>query len=829
MALPESIALDEEFRYVHEPMVGDAGPIRFLGESVVIEGLRDRIRHSDGGSFLVTGFRGAGKTTAVLRTLDVVEALEPDTLDYLAVVLNVARPVTLDQLLFEVVRRLFEALIDTKILEDLSPDVRRALVLAYARTSLSFKETRSEAIERAQTLGLGAGGSPAPIIGALKPTLGFSRKRTDSMAMEASFLAYSHGDVEHDFIRILDLLNRPQAPPSGRWRRMLWRLRGARRKPWRGRVVVVLDELDKLSGSDEGWRTVGELLTGLKNILTTRDAHFIFVGGPELHDAAILDAARGNSVYESVFAHEAYVPCLWGAGDDLLEQVLAPGAVDEDDRTVLRDYLDYKSRGIPRLLLRELNDLVRWSDEQPRLWIDAATASRIAFYADLQRVLREFIERSEEEEMFTLPIDVDRWRLGTYYLTDSILRHRRGDFSTSEIVGHVDGGTGGWFSAVSAERVERLVDHLVASGIVRVTWDPSTGTLIEDARQERRYELEPRVRRQLSSLIRDDARIRAELSDDGRIPEGADVAQDFGTVHGGRYVLRDIVGRGGTGTVYRADDALLRRQVAIKLLEAEALRSDDRMRSRFRREAEVASRLEHAGIVSTHEIFEEDDGRLGIVMEMVEGTNLRELIPLPVTEAVEIALVLLDALDYLQSAGMARIDLKPDNVIVRDRTRPIIVDLGLVKSTDASATGFDTREHLPAGTTGPMIGTPSYMSPEQVRGEPVDIRSDIHALGLLLFEMIAGDRAYDAETMVRVLYQIIQEDVDVGRLDVSPELRAVVSRATEREADERYQSPADMRAALLACPEATGTSLTDDAQAPPDRALPPSDRAGAGR
>ena len=160
MTLPGRIDLVDGFQYVHEPLLDDSGPIPFLGEQSAIAGLRDRIRNSRGGSFLVTGFRGAGKTTAVLRTLEQVEAMEPDTLDYLPVVLNVARPVGLDELLFEVVRRLFEALIDRGILDGLAPDVRDQLVLSYARTSLSFKETRSETNDRGATIGLDGGSIP---------------------------------------------------------------------------------------------------------------------------------------------------------------------------------------------------------------------------------------------------------------------------------------------------------------------------------------------------------------------------------------------------------------------------------------------------------------------------------------------------------------------------------------------------------------------------------------------------------------------------------------------------------------------------------------------
>ena len=232
------------------------------------------------------------------------------------------------------------------------------------------------------------------------------------MATEASFLAYSHGDVEHDFVRIIELLNREPEPPASRWRKLRWRLRGGARPAWQGRVVVVLDELDKLTATEEGRLVLPKLLAELKNILTTRHVHFVFVGGPDLHDAAILDATRGNSVYESVFACHLYVPCLWNATDVLLDAVIPESAITDSQRSLLRGYLDYKARGVPRLLLRELNELVRFQEEGVHLQVDAAMESRIVFYARLQTALDDFLGRPEDEDMFTLAIDRDRWRLG---------------------------------------------------------------------------------------------------------------------------------------------------------------------------------------------------------------------------------------------------------------------------------------------------------------------------------------------------------------------------------------------------------------------------------
>ena len=837
MALPERIDLVQGFHYVHEPMTDDSGPIPFLGEPHAVDGLRDRIRNSRGGSFLVTGFRGAGKTTAVLRTLEEVEAMEPDTLDYLPVVLNVARPVTLDELLFEVVRRLFEALIDKRILDGLAPDVRDALVLAYARTSLAFKETRSETTETGGTLGLEGGTLP------LAPKLGLSRSRSRSKATEAAFLAYSHGDVEHDFLRILDLLNRPQPPPASRWRRMAWRMRGGARGTWQGRVVVVLDELDKLTG-DEGERTVMTLLSGLKNILTTSHVHFIFVGGPELHDASMIDASRGNSVFESVFAYRLYVPCLWKASAKLLEAVLEPGSVTEEQHDVLRDFLDYKARGIPRLLLQQVNELVRWDgDGRAYLHIDKPAAARIAFYARLQRAVNDFVGPPDEEDMFTLAIDRDRWRLGAHYITDAILRRRRRPFTLSEILTQTDGSAGEWLRSASPEKVQELMDHLVGHGICRVAWDPNTGTLIGGARQERTYEVDSGVRRELSSLAKEDARERgiqfampeppppppvappapppvaapssppdAAPPPPQPSPQPPSPAQptsaampapptpwsdtdELGTLQAGRYHLVEIIGQGGMGTVYRARDAMLARDVAIKVLEISYLRDDETMRARFRREAEIASSLDHPGIVTTYESLVEPDGRMGIVMELVEGRSLRVAMPLEPPRAVEIAGRILDALAYLAGRGMVRVDLKPDNIILRDSGIPVIVDLGLVKPLQSGTREFATSAGL-------AVGTPAYMSPEQVQAEPIDIRSDLHALGLVLAEMLSGEQAYTGDDPYAVMFKIIHEDVDTSRLDVSGELRQVIARATRRNPGDRFATPEEMRAALEATPEA---------------------------
>jgi serine/threonine-protein kinase len=421
--------------------------------------------------------------------------------------------------------------------------------------------------------------------------------------------------------------------------------------------------------------------------------------------------------------------------------------------------------------------------------------------------VNDFTGRPDEEDVFTLAIDRDRWRLGAYYITDWILRRRQGEFAVSEIMGAQEGTAGEWLKRASPAKLQELIDHFVQAGILRVARDPGTGTIIGDAPQERTYEIDPGVRRELSSLARNSVRERGDLSPapppvPGVEEPGASTSpwadsDELGTVRHGRYQLEEVIGRGGMGTVYRARDQALERDVAVKMLEAAHLREDETARARFRREADLAASLSHPSIVSTYEAFEEPDGRLAIVMELVKGASLRELVPLAPDTAVRLAATLLDALAYMGQRGMVRVDLKPENIIVKADGRPVIVDLGLVK-TIAADDKFDTL--IPEGP--PItIGTPSYMSPEQVRQDPLDIRSDLHALGLVLFEMITGEQAFTADSAMAVLFKVLNDEVDTSKLPVSGELRHVIARATAKNPADRFQSPSEMRAALLATPE----------------------------
>ncbi|GAA2588403.1 hypothetical protein GCM10010411_21620 [Actinomadura fulvescens] len=804
---------------MHEPLAAGEDALPPLGNEELAAELRSRVVHSRGGTFLVTGFRGVGKSTLVLRTLqEITERSAPGEL-VLPVSLSVARSTTTERLLFAMVRRIFETLSDSGVLDRLPPETGQSLLLAYMRTSLSFKETQSDARERSAALDLGAGtgaGAKA-LVNAVTPKINLTVRNTRSLATEAAFLAYSETDVEHDLMRIVSLINQdaPLLPrPRSRLRR-LWPW--PRPAPSRLRLVVVLDEVDKLTVDEAGREAVENLLSGTKNVLTMAGAHFLIVAGPDLHDRALSDAARGNGVYESVFGWHMYVPCSWDAPDRLLADVVEPGAeVDPDELQRLIHYLRFKARGVPRRLLQEFNRFVRWEGDRPYLRVDEENAKRVAFFARLEGVLRRFFERGGHERLFPVAIDEDRWRLGGYYVVDRVLQSDGAPFSAGEILREGDDDAAfDPLLRISRRNVDRLLDHLADEGVLEVAREfNSSATMIGDvpSAQDKVYRLAAEVRRSLFGIAmrHESERGAMEISLAGPRPSPRPAesrgeltesrSEWIPAAHqprllAGRYELRESIGQGGMGSVWHAYDRLYARMVAVKMLLPH-LTDQPLMVARARREAELAVRLRHPQIVESYDVVDGADGTPAIVMELLDGPTLRDLVtdrgPLAAAEVVRLLHRLTGALEYLAEQGIVRLDLKPQNVIMPRPDWPVIVDLGIARVMD---------DNTPI-THGGVIGTPRYMSPEQVRGETPDPRTDLYALGLVAYFCLAGEHPWAGKhDMAAIFHEVLNGTPDLSGLPVSPSLRRALSRALEPDRERRTPDARALREDLEATPE----------------------------
>jgi serine/threonine protein kinase len=269
----------------------------------------------------------------------------------------------------------------------------------------------------------------------------------------------------------------------------------------------------------------------------------------------------------------------------------------------------------------------------------------------------------------------------------------------------------------------------------------------------------------------------------------------IGRTIGGRYQIEELLGQGGMSAVYKATDPNLRRVVAVKIIHPH-LSGDQEFVRRFEEEAAAVAQLRHPNIIQVHD-FSHDGPTYFIVFEFVPGESLQAWLKrlnasgrqMDHQEAAQIAADVADALNYAHEQGLVHRDVKPANVIINVRSQPILMDFGIAKIVGGT-------QHT---ATGAVLGTARYMSPEQIKGEGVDARSDIYSLGVMLFEMVSGRPPFEAESAMTLMMMHMQDPVpDVG--EIRPEVPAalvnVITKALSKDPDHRFRTAAEFATAL---------------------------------
>ncbi len=279
----------------------------------------------------------------------------------------------------------------------------------------------------------------------------------------------------------------------------------------------------------------------------------------------------------------------------------------------------------------------------------------------------------------------------------------------------------------------------------------------------------------------------------------------------GRYRIGSLVGRGGMAEVYEGYDTRLGRTVAIKLLKSD-LANDPSFEAKFRGEAQASAKMAHPSIVRIYDAGEEEatdsNGNLVktpfIIMELVKGKLLRELIhqgQLDISRSIKFIIGILNALEVSHRSGVIHRDIKPANVMIAENDAVKVMDFGIARAvSDNSAT---------QASTGGIVGTAQYFSPEQARGEAVDARTDLYSTGVILYELLAGRPPFKGESAVSIAYQHVSEQAPLPsefNPQVTAELNAVVMRAMAKDRDDRFQSAEEFREHLLAAQ--AGTPIT---------------------
>jgi len=269
----------------------------------------------------------------------------------------------------------------------------------------------------------------------------------------------------------------------------------------------------------------------------------------------------------------------------------------------------------------------------------------------------------------------------------------------------------------------------------------------------------------------------------------------------GPYEILSPLGSGGMGEVYRGRDSRLGRDVALKVIPGETSHDSERIR-RFEQEARAAGTLSHPNVCAVYDLGSHD-GSPFVVMELLEGETLRRLLQgggIPLRKALGYLAQAAEGLAAAHAKGIVHRDLKPENLFVTRNGRVKVLDFGLAKLTDVGAPAAGpTAETTPAGTLtspGAILGTTAYLSPEQIRGEPADARADVFALGVVLFEILAGRRPFEGRTSADIMSAILSEEaapLATVRPDAPPQLAWLVRRCLAKDPDRRVQTSLDVR------------------------------------
>jgi serine/threonine protein kinase/Cdc6-like AAA superfamily ATPase len=772
-----TIRLSPDFKFVHEPL-GESQTSQFIGRSNQINRLADRIVFSNGGAFLITGYRGVGKTSFVKQVIKEVKSqLSEFDIHVIDVWMNLARPMDSSELMHHIVRGFYDRLKSENLLEDLNENFREDLLSAYQRTSynISQKTTRS----KATSIGL----SKTLSAQLMKIGASLSREEGRQEEQEMAFLGYDDKAAEYDVIRLFSSMAQGFILEENRG--ALDRFMGVRR-PNEAlkqdiKVIVIFDEMDKLeeftTQEGNGKPVVDKMLHDLKNVFTTSNIAFVFIAGRRMQERWMEEVGRGDSLYESVFAYNLYLPCMWSETEEIFQNLVCGPLAQDQFGEDIKAYLRFKGRGIPRRTVREVNAYVKWGN-RPYLAFDGISRTRVEFYAQLQGVLEDnysTVWRNTYSDVREQKLDKER--LGQYYLVDWVLSQGQRKFTKADVLAAAtelrpqispDQKT-------TASTVDGLLEILLKHNYIRKFKRAASDLQVEDlsTHDELVYALTHRVFDML-----EDFSTHFEGEAFAAAPVELTQVKD--------YTIIEAIAKGGMGEVYRAVDTQTSRQVALKVL-LPRLAKDSAGRERFEREIDLVSKLRHPNIVRVLGKGEVDK-RPFMVMEYVDGPNLDRVITLLGTLdsniSMQIASRVASAFEYIHKKGIIRGDIKPSNVILSKQGKVYVTDLGIAKAQE------DQDKDRTLTDEGVIIGTPIYMAPEQARSERVDSRADIYSLGVLLYEMVTGTPPFEGSTVAVLHQHVSKKPTPPTQMnpDVSEELGAVILKCLQKDPDLRFQT-----------------------------------------
>lgn len=801
---PDCYPLKADFRYFHEPIPEELSSTWVVGRDSVAQELADRVMFSRGGAFLVSGLRGVGKTTCVRLAIQLIRierdryARRSGDLELVDVWINLARPLDPVQLLHHLIRHLYLRLKETGLLNRLDPELRSDLNTAFLRTSFEISSRTLIGEERSRSAEFGTGKIPwigLEFLG--KVASSFKQSKSDEEALK--YLPYDEKAAEFDILNFSRrLLDEKHGLSTQRRRWWQWFRRAGVSIP-RVKVVFVLDELDKLEppGEKAGRSPLDPILQALKTVFSASGFAFVFIGGKEVEERLLEDASQGDSIYESIFAYDLYLPCLWNEQRDIIARCFESKSRIQSDADTVALYLRYKGRGVPRRTWRELNKHVLWTDAGPVLTLDLERRRYMRVFAKLEEAL-------EGQETFRrMPggseqVQSDRQRLCFYYTIDWIFSRAHEAFSVrqvTDVVSRLNLGRG--HGAGSPDMIaQKVIEMLLSRAFIEKA--DRERIVIGQSQEGNLYRLAPWV-----LLAFQGTPEKQSIPDEVfTAPPPPPWEAEFDRI--GRYRVIRKIGEGGFAAVYMVGD-IQDRTLAAKVLRLDAA-SPSTALAMFEREVDILRKLNHPDVLRVYDTGEEK-GRPYFIMDLLQGISLRQLLDNVKRISPDYACVLTrhlaEVFGYIHDRGYVRLDIKPSNIFLTNDDQMKVIDFGIAMVDDdgkgdyneGSSPKIELRAEVGARRSGTVdhstifryvIGTPAYMAPEQAQARRVDSRSDIFSLGVVLFEMLTGFLPSNVEGSL-ALSQL---------LDVPAELKAAVSRALAKNPEDRFQTMDEFSSAI---------------------------------
>ena len=754
--------LYSDYKIISSNHIFEQGTLPYIKHTPYRKQLEELLTNSDGGAILVTGFRGVGKSTMVANAVHTMNQNGNCRVIPISVMLPTEK--NYGQVLIEIIRRLYETLSRSTLWNDLKAVTQGRIQLAYSRTLMNIKHSQNLAASGNLSVQSPFGWLPdAELTG------------SKAQAEEKSYLSFSEQDIEYELIQCIEAL-------SGT---------GSRNK-----VLIIIDEIDKITSTQEGIISFDNLLERMKNLISSTNMLFVFVAGIDVYKRWESDSQKVNSLYDSLFSHHIYLPCIWDSVEDLFDVIkdrkYIYKPVDQSFRRLVQteyttileqpfrmvgDYILFKGKGLPRKMLRSFNDFIVWENQQPCFLL---TSNRIRAITQVSKILDKFRSYMATERTTTL-FERDIYYSLFLSMLEFLFSQEKLTFTEEQIQETLLDNKGSPELCFENILKELLLDFEKLSFIKKT---------------ETEYEIIDNtiLNRDPALKVLDHGLLLREQKEE-ELPEQVDVSVDERFQNQIKLAKSTMLATFWSD--YEAEQVILdskdmmifRVKTRSSGLRRYAVIYKRKARTESGEKKKKPDNLYSTGTYcfrSPYFLDTEDHIEAGLpvtsLRTAVEGYALEHLIEAKLNDLTiyQIIRQVLSMTDYLHKKGFGNVRLRPDNIMLCKDGTIKILDLKHLYSFSQGNNPYTTR---------------IYSAPE-VYLSKCGAASDYYSVGILLTEMLIGkslNRHYHERH--------IDVNIVMTEISCSHALKEVLVKATDFDPDNRYKKSGDLIAALDKCPE----------------------------